>query len=111
MTHLIASKTRLSPLKALSIPRVELMGAVIGLWLSRQVLTLDFGSEVRVESLNRSLHIGSARFTIQLKPGSVASCSNSSESSRLWNQRTHRTRADREEKMVEWPRVSVLLQS
>ena len=63
MTHLIASKTRLSPLKALSIPRVELMGAVIGLRLSRQVLTLDFGSEVRVESLNRSLHIGSARFT------------------------------------------------
>ena len=35
--RLVASKTRLSPLKAVSIPRLELMGAIIGLRLARQV--------------------------------------------------------------------------
>ena len=38
--RLIASKTRLAPLKAVSIPRLELMGAVIGLRLSRQVCSV-----------------------------------------------------------------------
>lgn len=36
-TRLIGSKTRLSPLKAMSIPRLELMGAVIGLRLTKQI--------------------------------------------------------------------------
>ena len=36
-TRLIGSKTRLSPLKAMSIPRLELMGAVIGLQLTKQI--------------------------------------------------------------------------
>ena len=34
---LVASKTRLAPLKAISIPLLELMGAIIGLRLSRQI--------------------------------------------------------------------------
>ena len=38
--RLIASKTRLSPLKAVSIPRLELMGAIIGLRLARQVCSV-----------------------------------------------------------------------
>lgn len=36
-TRLVGSKTRLSPLKAMSIPRLELMGAVIGLPLTKQI--------------------------------------------------------------------------
>ena len=36
-TRLVGSKTRLSPLKAMSIPRLELMGAVIGLRLTKQI--------------------------------------------------------------------------
>lgn len=36
-THLIAAKTRLVPLMALSIPHLELTGAVIGLWFTKQV--------------------------------------------------------------------------
>ena len=35
--RLVGSKTRLSPLKAMSIPRLELMGAVIGLRLTKQI--------------------------------------------------------------------------
>ena len=35
--RLIGLKTRLSPLKAMSIPRLELMGTVIGLWLTIQI--------------------------------------------------------------------------
>ena len=38
-TQLIASKTRLSPLEAISIPRLELMGALIGVRLTKQVST------------------------------------------------------------------------
>ena len=37
MTRLVVSKTRLSPLKAMSIPRLELMGAVIGLRLTKPI--------------------------------------------------------------------------
>ena len=36
-TRLIASKIRLAPLKAVSIPRVEFMGAMIGLRLTKQI--------------------------------------------------------------------------
>ena len=36
-TRLITAKIRLAPLKALSIPRLELMGTGIGLRLTRQV--------------------------------------------------------------------------
>ena len=36
-TRLVGSKTQLSPLKAMSIPRLELMGAVIGLRLTKQI--------------------------------------------------------------------------
>ena len=36
-TRLVASKTRLAPVKAMSIPRLELMGALIGLKLTTQV--------------------------------------------------------------------------
>ena len=36
-TRLVGSKTRLSPLKAMSIPRLELMGAAIGLRLRKQI--------------------------------------------------------------------------
>jgi hypothetical protein len=38
-TQLIASNTRLSPLKARSIPRLELMGALIGVRLTKKVYT------------------------------------------------------------------------
>ena len=36
-TRLVGSKTRLSPLKAMSIPRLEFMGALIGLRLTKQI--------------------------------------------------------------------------
>ena len=36
-TRWVCSKTRLSPLKAMSIPRTELIGAVIGLRLTKQI--------------------------------------------------------------------------
>ena len=37
--RLIMSKSRLSPLKTVSIPRLELLGALIGLRLTRQVFS------------------------------------------------------------------------
>ena len=54
--RLIASKTRLEPVKAISIPRLELMGALIGLRLTKQVgsaldITTD-GVTYWVDSLN-----------------------------------------------------------
>lgn len=53
--RLIASKTRLAPLKAVSIPRLELMGAVIGLRLSRQacsVMSVQSTVTFWVDSMN-----------------------------------------------------------
>ena len=46
-TRLVGSKTRLSSLKAMSIPRLELIGAVIGLRLTKQISSaLEIPSQV-----------------------------------------------------------------
>lgn len=57
-TRLIASKTRLAPVKTLSIPRLELMGAVIGLRLSKQVCSALNVEESSVTYWVDSLNVG-----------------------------------------------------
>ena len=59
--RLIMSKSRLAPLKAVSIPRLELLGALVGLRLTRQVCsTLKIptnGVTYRVDSMNKGYWI------------------------------------------------------
>ena len=51
-TRLVGSKTRLSPLKAMSIPRLELMGAVIGSRLTKQISSALSQATFWVDSMN-----------------------------------------------------------
>lgn len=57
-TWLIPSKTRLAPLKAMSIPRLELMGVLIGLRLTRQVCSSLEIAMNRVTFWVDSLNVG-----------------------------------------------------
>ena len=78
--NIVAAKTRVAPSKALSIPRLELMGAVIGVRLSKRISSvmdlkmnqLVFWSDSlnvlwwirgEVGSLNRSSPTGSAKYS------------------------------------------------
>ena len=59
--RLIMSESRLAPLKAVSIPRLELLGTLVGLRLTRQVCsTLKIptnGVTYRVDSMNKGYWI------------------------------------------------------
>ena len=100
--RLIGSKTRLSPLKAMSIPRLELMGAVIGLRLTTQISSaLEIPmpqATFWVDSMNVVFWIQALRFPTcgrnprKVEPDQMALCSYQTESCRSWDKRAYSLR-------------------